>query len=75
MLLGKEQKVQVTRVNFKTNTYRATDAVQPLNPNNLICNSPFELVYIFYIQVEIILGSIKITCSGKRIKNVEVTKY
>ena len=75
MLLGKEQKVQVTRVNFKTNTYRAIDAVQPLNPHNLICNSPFELVYIFYIQVEIILCSIKITRSGKRIKNVEVTKY
>ena len=68
MLLGKEQKVQVTRVKFKTNTYRANDAVQPLNPNNLICNSPFELVYIFYIQVEIILRSIKITCSGKRVK-------
>ena len=75
MLLGKEQKVQVTRVNFKTNTYRATDAVQPLNPHNLICNSPFELVYIFYIQVEIILGSIKITCSGKWVKNVKVIKY
>ena len=75
MLLGKEQKVQVTRVKFKTNTYRATDAVQPLNPHNLICNSPFELVYIFYIQVEIILGSIKITCSGKRVKNVKVIKY
>ena len=75
MLLGKEQKVQVTRVNFKTNTYRAIDAVQPLNSHNLICNSPFELVYIFYIQVEIILGSIKITCSGKRVKNVKVIKY
>ena len=75
MLLGKEQKVQVTRVNFKTNSYRAIDAVQPLNPHNLICNSPFELIYIFYLQVEIILCSIKITCSGTRIKNVEVTKY
>ena len=75
MHLGKEQKVQVTRVNFKTNSYRAIDAVQPLNPNNLICNSPFELIYIFYLQVEIILCSIKITCSGTRIKNVEVTKY
>ena len=76
MHLGKEQKVQVTRVNFKTNTYRAIDAVQPLNPNNLICNSPFELKYILhYVQLEIILCSIKITCSGKRIKNVEVTKY
>ena len=75
MLLGKEQKVQVTRVNFKTNTYRAIDAVQPLNPHNLICNSPFEIIYSFYVQLEIILCSIKITCSGKRIKNVEVTKY
>ena len=75
MLLGKEQKVQVTRVNFKTNSYRAIDVVQPLNPHNLICNSPFELIYIFYLQVEIILCSIKITCSGTRIKNVEVTKY
>ena len=75
MLLGKEQKVQVTRVNFKTNTYRAIDAVQPLNPHNLICNSPFELICIFYVQVEIILCSIKITDSGKRVKNVKVTKY
>ena len=72
MLLGKEQKVQVTRVNFKTNKL---DAVQPLNPHNLICNSPFELKCTFYVQVEIILCSIKITRSGKRIKNVEVTKY